>query len=42
MASGPTEIMAAIAAGLATVTNLSTARVYRCATGRCRISLTAC
>jgi hypothetical protein len=27
MSSGPTEIMAAIAAGLATVTNLSTARV---------------
>lgn len=30
MASGPTEIMAAIAAGLATVTNLSTARVSVC------------
>lgn len=30
MASGPTEIMAAMAAGLATVTNLSTARVSVC------------
>jgi hypothetical protein len=30
MSSGPTEIMAAIATGLATVTNLSTARVSVC------------